>query len=98
MIPPDCSHSLIFCQDLDSMNGTFCNNRRLGSNEPLLLNPGDCIRLRHAVKMYLVQPNVRLDDVDAGLRGGTDFERFEMDYQICNRLVGEGGMAKVSLL
>jgi len=95
MIPPECSDSLVFCQDLNSTNGTFCNNRRLRDNKPVLLNHGDCIQLRHAAKMRLEHPNVRREDVEEVLGGGEDDKGVEKDFRICNRLVGQGGMAKV---
>jgi len=79
------------------MNGTFCNNRRLRDNEPVLLNHGDCIQLRHAAKIYLVQPNVEREDVEELLGAGGDVKRIEKNFRISNRLVGQGGMAKVSL-
>ena len=77
------------------MNGTFCNNRRLRDNEPVLLNHGDCIQLRHAAKMYLVQTNVGREDVEEALGGGGEIKELEKDFRIYNRLVGQGGMAKV---
>ena len=83
---------LIFCQDVDSTNGTFYNNRRLTPNKPRLLNHGDCIGLRHAAEIYLIQQNLRRENV----KDVEDRETVESnnDFQIHNRILGEGGMAK----
>ena len=88
----------MFVQDLNSTNGTFCNNRRLPNNEPRLLNHGDCIQVRRAAKMFLVQPDVAREDVEEWIGGGGDSKGLEKDFSFYNRLVGQGGMAKVILL
>jgi len=45
--------------------------------------------------MYLVQPNVGREDVEEALGGGGNIKELEKEFRIYNRLVGQGGMAKV---
>ena len=58
MASPDPSNSLVFCQDLDSENGTYIESRRIPRGEAVLLQHGDCVEIRHAAKIYLLQPNI----------------------------------------
>lgn len=95
MAPPGFSNSLVFCQDLSSMNGTFFESRRLRRNEAFLLNSGDCIKLRHAGEISLLQSNVMKEDVENIIGGNIDCRRLDANFQIHDRLIGRGGQAKV---
>ena len=95
MVPSDSSDSLVFCQDTNSLNGTFLSSSRLRSNEAILLNNGDCIKIRHAASIFFLQANVTQEDVESII--GEDFNRVEMckSFRIHDRLIGKGGQAKV---
>jgi pSer/pThr/pTyr-binding forkhead associated (FHA) protein len=96
MAPPHISNPLIFCRDLGSSNGTYFKGRRLLKDETILLNHGDCLDFRHAGRIYLLQFNVCMVNVDKVI--GTDINLSNLDktFQIQRRLIGEGGQAKVS--
>jgi hypothetical protein len=98
MVPPGSSNSLVFCQDTDSLNGTFHQSCRLRSNEAILLNNGDCIQIRHAASIFFLQAKVTKEDVESII--GDDFNHVQLrkSFRIHNRLIGKGGQAKVILI
>jgi pSer/pThr/pTyr-binding forkhead associated (FHA) protein len=95
MVPPDSSNSLVFCQDTDSLNGTFLESCRLRSNETILLNNGDCIKIRHAASIFFLQAHVRKEDIESIIGDDFNHVRLRETFQIHNRLIGKGGQAKV---
>ena len=95
MVPPGSSNFLVFCQDTNSLNGTFLQSRRLPSNEAILLNNGDCIKIRHSASIFFLQAHVPNEDVERII--GQDFARDGLckGFRIHDRLIGRGGQAKV---
>jgi pSer/pThr/pTyr-binding forkhead associated (FHA) protein len=98
MTSPDPSNSLVFCQDLDSENGTYIESRRIPRGEPVLLQHGDCVDIRHAAKIYLLQPNTATANIQRAIGSDVHFKRLQKTFDIHNRLLGQGGHAKVSSL
>src|SRR5579859_116521 len=96
MAPPNTSNPLIFCRDLGSSNGTYFKSRRLLKDEAVLLNHGDCLDFRHAGRIYLLQFNVCMVNVDKIIGTDVNLSSLEKTFQIQRRLIGEGGQAKVS--
>jgi FHA domain len=92
---PDASNSLIFVEDTNSMNGTYYNSRRIPRLEPILLNHGDYIDIRHAARIYLLQPDILTADINRVMGDEINKERLESCFHLTNRLVGEGGQAKI---
>ena len=93
---PDASNALVFFEDSNSTNGTYFKSRRIPKNEPILLSHGDYVEIRHAARISLLQPNVIKEDVVDVAGRGVDLKRVEKTFQIHDRLIGEGGYAKVS--
>ena len=95
MVPSDSPNSLVFCQDTNSLNGTFLQSCRLRSNEAILLNNGDCIKIRHAASIFFLQANVTNEDVKSII--GEEFNRAGLckSFRIHDRLIGKGGQAEV---
>jgi pSer/pThr/pTyr-binding forkhead associated (FHA) protein len=90
MAPPD-PNPLVFCRDLGSTNGTYVNSRRLSRDEAVLLNDRDIIEIRHSATLTLIQPRIVTADARSFAGGNTYYE----NHIIRNRIVGEGGQAKV---
>ena len=95
MAPPSASNALIFCRDLGSANGTYLRSHRLRKHESILLGHGDCLDFRHAGKIYVLQFNVFVANIDK-LFGDGNLGSLDRAFQIQRRLIGEGGQAKVS--
>jgi pSer/pThr/pTyr-binding forkhead associated (FHA) protein len=98
MASPDPSNSLVFCQDLESENGTYVESRRIPRGEAVLLRHGDCVQIRHAAKIYLLQPNTATANIQRAIGSDVDFRPLPKAFHIHSRLVGQGGQAKVSSL
>jgi pSer/pThr/pTyr-binding forkhead associated (FHA) protein len=97
MTAPNPSNSLVFCQDLKSENGTFIDSRRIPKGEALLLQHGDCLEIRHAAKIHLIQDNTTLSSVDKAIGVHDDLNALLQTFYIDRRVVGQGGHAKVEL-
>ena len=95
MAPPSASNALIFCRDLGSANGTYLRSHRLRKHESILLGHGDCLDFRHAGKIYVLQFNVFVANIDKVIGDGKNLGRLDKAFQIQRRLIGEGGQAKV---
>jgi len=94
MAPPSASNALIFCRDLGSANGTYLRSHRLRKHESILLSHGDCLDFRHAGKIYVLQFNVFVANIDK-IIGDGNLGSLDRAFQIQRRLIGEGGQAKV---
>ena len=62
--------SMFYCEDSESANGTYVNNRRIGQNNrpsnPFLLSDGDIITLKAGFSFEFKQPIVRqTEEMDA---------------------------------
>jgi pSer/pThr/pTyr-binding forkhead associated (FHA) protein len=97
MTAPNPSNSLVFCQDLESENGTFIDSRRIPRGEAVLLQHGDCLEIRHAAKIHLIQDNTTMSSVDKAIGAHVDLHTLLQTFYIHRRLVGQGGHAKVEL-
>jgi hypothetical protein len=80
---------------MNSTNGTFFESHRLPGKTAFLLNDGDCIHLRHAADIQLLQSNVLKQDVQRVIGENIDLNRLEKTFHIHDRLIGYGGQAKV---
>ncbi|KAI5790216.1 kinase-like domain-containing protein, partial [Geopyxis carbonaria] len=87
---------LIYCEDLQSTNGTYVNNRRLEDGASVLLLPGDIIEIKDAVCFEF-----RIDDPQSSTVLDEVSERekyvYEDFYTLTNQLLGEGGYGIVCL-
>jgi pSer/pThr/pTyr-binding forkhead associated (FHA) protein len=88
----------VFCQDLDSENGTYIESRRIPRGEAVLLQHGDCVEIRHAAKIYLIQPDTATANIQRAIGSDVDLKRLQKTFDVHNRLLGQGGHAKVSPL
>lgn len=96
MAPPHASNPLIFCRDLDSSNGTYFKSRRLNKGESVLLGHGDYLDFKHAGRIYLLQFDVSMANLEKVMDGNGELSGLEKMFQIQRRVIGEGGQAKAS--
>jgi hypothetical protein len=78
------------------LNGTFLQSCRLRSKEAILLNNGDCMKIRHAASIFFLQANLTNEDVENII--GEDLNRAGQfkSFRINDRLIGKGGQAEVT--
>lgn len=90
---------LVYCEDLESTNGTFVNNECIGKfgmeKRGHLLIDGDIIEIKPHWKYRFRQ--FGYPDVDSTLGRPADIEHFDDRYDITERLLGTGQYGKVYL-
>jgi hypothetical protein len=88
------SEPLIFCEDLNSTNGTYVNGRNIGPGRSVLLFDGDVIEILRLAKFtfYAAKEMEVLDELSE-----KEQQFFSPSYQLTGRELGSGGFGKVCL-